>query len=379
MYTKQLKIGENLRILRQNAGVTQDRLAEYLGITSQAVSRWESGICYPDIQFLPGIASFLGTTVDTLLGCDQTKKEQNDAVLAMSALVSAGKRDEAVAFAHEKMALYPGNDMLAVMLASMMMLYDKSDMQAMDRYREGEMLCRRILRDNHDCSLAGDLLRLTAKNTLSHLLERQDRREDAIQFAEELPSYTSGREFLLITLQPPEKKSTYLASILPGYISMLTRNLIDTARMPDKNVHLWEYSLADCRRTLSVWNNVYDAVEDLLGTDARYAPFLSGYLYFRMACLLSLKQDAEDDLSAALDCFCRCLETDSTDPTSHALMENLRKNDPGCKSGRNPASACTSGEKTAFFHDGYLSDMDISRTGYPSLWQKTIEKIRSIR
>lgn len=108
--------------------------------------------------------------MDTLLGCDQTKKEQNNAVLAMSALVSAGKRDEAVAFAHEKMALYPGNDMLAVMLASMMMLYDKSDMQAMDRYREGEMLCRRILRDNHDCSPAGDLLRLTAKNTLSHLL-----------------------------------------------------------------------------------------------------------------------------------------------------------------------------------------------------------------
>ena len=53
----QLKFGENLRALRQNAGITQDRLAEYLGITSQAVSRWESGICYPDLEFLPGIAS----------------------------------------------------------------------------------------------------------------------------------------------------------------------------------------------------------------------------------------------------------------------------------------------------------------------------------
>ena len=42
----QLKFGENLRVLRQNAGITQDRLAEYLGITSQAVSRWESGVSH---------------------------------------------------------------------------------------------------------------------------------------------------------------------------------------------------------------------------------------------------------------------------------------------------------------------------------------------
>ena len=42
----QLKFGENLRALRQNAGITQDRLAEYLGITSQAVSRWESGVSH---------------------------------------------------------------------------------------------------------------------------------------------------------------------------------------------------------------------------------------------------------------------------------------------------------------------------------------------
>ena len=68
----QLKFGENLRALRQNAGITQDRLAEYLGITSQAVSRWESGICYPDLEFLPGIASYFHTTVDALLGCDRT-------------------------------------------------------------------------------------------------------------------------------------------------------------------------------------------------------------------------------------------------------------------------------------------------------------------
>ena len=113
----QLKFGENLRALRQNAGITQDRLAEYLGITSQAVSRWESGICYPDLEFLPGIASYFHTTVDALLGCDRTEQEQNDVILTMSALVSAGKREEAVQFAHEKLALNPGNHALAVLLS----------------------------------------------------------------------------------------------------------------------------------------------------------------------------------------------------------------------------------------------------------------------
>ena len=369
----QLKFGENLRILRQNAGVTQDRLAEYLGITSQAVSRWESGTCYPDLEFLPGIASYFHTTVDALLGCDRTEQEQNDAILAMSALLSAGTREDAVQFAHEKLALYPGNHALAVMLASAMLLYGSTEPHAAERYREGESLCRRVLRDNQDVTVAGDLLRLTAKNTLSHLLLRQDKREDAIRFAIELPSFTSGQEFLLIRLQPPAEKSAYLASVLPDYLKMLTGGLIDPLTAPEEN-RVVRYSAAVCRRTLAIWDSVYDAAEEYLGKDARYAPFLYGYLTFRLARLLTEKAGVEAELSDVLRRFDKCIATDSTDRYSLAAMESIRKKDPAYHGLQTPAAECSAHTKAAFFREGYLADnADIA---YEALWREVFETLQ---
>ena len=369
----QLKFGENLRILRQNAGVTQDRLAEYLGITSQAVSRWESGTCYPDLEFLPGIASYFHTTVDALLGCDRTEQEQNDAILAMSALLSAGKREEAVQFAHEKLALYPGNHALAVLLASAVLLYGKTEPYAAERYREGESLCRRVLRDNQDVTVVGDLLRLTAKNTLSHLLLRQDKREDAIRIAMELPSFTGGQEFLLMRLQPPEQKSAYLASILPGYIAMLTGGLIDPLTEPEEN-RVVRYSISDCRRVLAIWDSVYDAAEPYIGKDARYAPFLYGYLTFRLARLLTEKAGVEAELSDVLRRFDKCVATDSTDRYSLAAMESIRKKDPAYHGLQTPAADCSAHTKAAFFREGYLADnADIA---YEALWREVFETLQ---
>ncbi len=374
----QLKFGENLRALRQNAGITQDRLAEYLGITSQAVSRWESGICYPDLEFLPGIASYFHTTVDALLGCDRTEQEQNDAILTMSALVSAGKREEAVQFAHEKLALNPGNHALAVLLSSTMLLYGRTEKNAVERYREGELLCRRVLRDNQDVTVVGELLRITAKSTLSHLLLRQDKREDAIQIAMELPSFTSGQEFHLLRLQSPMEKSAYLASVLPTYLSMLTGGLIDPLTEAEEN-RVVRYSIAECRRTLAIWDSVYDAAEVYLGKDARYAPFLYGYLHFRLAYLLTAEPDAFSELAEALRRFVKCVTVDGTDRSAHTTMETIRKRDPAYHGTQTPAIDCSAQAKAAFFYDGYLTDGTEAVGPYAELWRETIEKLQSIR
>ena len=71
-----LKIGEKIKELRKAQDVTQEKLADYLNISYQAVSKWENGLALPDITLLPQLANFFGVTVDELLGA--TKPEQSE-------------------------------------------------------------------------------------------------------------------------------------------------------------------------------------------------------------------------------------------------------------------------------------------------------------
>lgn len=68
---------EKLQNLRRAAGLSQEQLAEQLGVTRQAVSKWETGEGKPDIDNLLPLAKLLGTTVDYLLddGADEPRTE----------------------------------------------------------------------------------------------------------------------------------------------------------------------------------------------------------------------------------------------------------------------------------------------------------------
>lgn len=63
-----LKISENLARLRKQRKITQEELAEFLGVTKASVSKWETMQSYPDIMLLPVIANYFDITVDELIG-----------------------------------------------------------------------------------------------------------------------------------------------------------------------------------------------------------------------------------------------------------------------------------------------------------------------
>lgn len=65
------QIGSRLSVCRQNKNMTQEELANRLGITPQALSKWERGISLPDIAMLPDIARILEISTDDLLGLSQ--------------------------------------------------------------------------------------------------------------------------------------------------------------------------------------------------------------------------------------------------------------------------------------------------------------------
>ncbi len=77
----QLNLGMKIRQLRHRDGRTQEMLADALGITSQAVSRWESGGSYPDMEMIPSIANYFGITIDELFGYENNREQKIQAIL----------------------------------------------------------------------------------------------------------------------------------------------------------------------------------------------------------------------------------------------------------------------------------------------------------
>ena len=68
-------LGKRIVSNRKRLGITQDRLAEQLGVTAQAVSKWENDQSCPDITMLPKLAEIFGTTTDALLGIAPAKAQ----------------------------------------------------------------------------------------------------------------------------------------------------------------------------------------------------------------------------------------------------------------------------------------------------------------
>lgn len=71
-----MKFAEIFKSLRKDKELTQEQLAEVLGVSPQIVSRWENGISQPSLELLPTIAAYFETSVDTLLGIATPVKKQ---------------------------------------------------------------------------------------------------------------------------------------------------------------------------------------------------------------------------------------------------------------------------------------------------------------
>ena len=77
-----MNIGNKIRELRKQRGITQEQLAESIGISFQAVSKWENNIALPDITLVPVLASYFGVSMDELF--DFNLKEIEHAVMIIT-------------------------------------------------------------------------------------------------------------------------------------------------------------------------------------------------------------------------------------------------------------------------------------------------------
>lgn len=74
-------LGSTIGLYRRKLGMTQEQLAQQLDVTNQAVSKWETDQCCPDVQLLPRLADVLGISLDTLFGRESPKQEPTQSSL----------------------------------------------------------------------------------------------------------------------------------------------------------------------------------------------------------------------------------------------------------------------------------------------------------
>ena len=97
--------------LRKLQELTQEQVAEMLGVTSQAISKWECGTSYPDIEMLPIIANIFKVSTDYLLGVDISKQEKDifEIIEKAKAFRDNSKYNDAVILLRNAFIQYPSS------------------------------------------------------------------------------------------------------------------------------------------------------------------------------------------------------------------------------------------------------------------------------
>ena len=130
-----MEIGKVIKQARLNKKITQEQLAETLGVTTQAVSKWETDCSYPDITLIPAIANYLDVSSDELLGIklEERKRNIDEIIKKNNELISQRYLDDSLNLMTESLKKYPNDERLLNGLtkcywARMIATYDKPEL-----------------------------------------------------------------------------------------------------------------------------------------------------------------------------------------------------------------------------------------------------------
>ena len=108
-----VKLGKKIRELRKSKNVSQEVLAQYLGISFQAVSKWENDTAMPDVALIPVLASFFGVSTDELFDYNRLEVEQKiENICVEAAKFRDSEPAKSEAMLREGLKQFPGNDVI---------------------------------------------------------------------------------------------------------------------------------------------------------------------------------------------------------------------------------------------------------------------------
>lgn len=162
-----LNLSDNMIRLRHQRKLTQEALADFLGVTKASVSKWEKGINTPDLLLLPQLAAFFDVTVDELIGyeaqlsSEQIRRRYIQLSKDFAEIPFADAIEKVRALAHQYFACYPFLLQLCILYWNHYMLAETEEERS-QLLLEAVGWCDRILENCNDVGVCSDALVLKA-------------------------------------------------------------------------------------------------------------------------------------------------------------------------------------------------------------------------
>lgn len=189
-----INIADNLKRLRKQREITQEDLANFIGVSFQAVSKWERGEGYPDITILPAIANYFNVTLDELVGMNEIKNNARleELFAKLNENSSVGRIEENIKLLRDEIKYFPNNYKLLLELAHYLMLNEVDAENNKKSHEESMQICRRILEFCTDSNI-----RVTAQKLICYNYFWNQDNENAIKEAESLPNLWECKETII--------------------------------------------------------------------------------------------------------------------------------------------------------------------------------------
>lgn len=308
-----LNLNDTIRQLRLRDGRTQEDLAQALGVTCQAVSRWEKGGSYPDMELIPSIANFFGISIDELFGYhNERAKKVDDLVERIYEMNSRNNgrdecMDECIQLAREGMAEFPGNEKIMLCLASMLYnagyvrygehhfidaegysVYDIQRHRTYAEWAEAVKLYEKLL-----TVLPEGNMRQTAVRNLVQLYLNIGETDKALAVTDLIPSINDCREFLRLCTCDGKKRAEMQGKVLLEVAQAFSDTLIGGVIVNAEHLTA-EEAVQTVEAAITVFN--------LICTDGNYGIY-HGYLVCLYLFLSHCRwrADDRDGAFAALD------------------------------------------------------------------------------
>lgn len=242
----QLNLGSKIRELRHRDGRTQEALADALGVTPQAVSRWEQNGSYPDMELLPSLANFFGVTIDELFGYQSDREKRVEAIIQRVDAWNIKARcddewvDDCLAILREGLAEFPQNERLLITLADTLSeagwrrhqewLYYDEEGYIQHRYdvhqnnvywAEAIKICEYLMANAKDSAALHRAVRI-----LVLLYRNFGQNDKAIAAAKKMPEMKHCRELLLASAADGKEEARYIGKFLVQATRQLAQQIV---------------------------------------------------------------------------------------------------------------------------------------------------------